>query len=111
MSSSNYFRDASDGCSELIYSETKQTWICGGSLGQLFVYDSHDSSFQSKDLTPSNTIHSLALNQNETLIALALGDLVSIRDFSNVDNIDIDFVGRRTLPVTHVAFNSQGSHL
>ena len=109
--SSNYFRDASDGCSELTYSETKQSWICGGSLGQLFTYVSSGTGFQSKDLQPANTISSLSLNRDESLLALAFGDHVSIRDFSNIDNIDIDFVGRRTLPITHVAFNSQSTHL
>jgi type IV secretory pathway VirB9-like protein len=108
---SSYFRDAEDGCSELVYSKSQNTWFCGGSMGQLHNYKFEESAFSLKELKTNDSITSLSLSPDENLLAVAIGDHVSIRDVSNNEIEEVDFVARRELPITHVSFNKTGTHL
>jgi hypothetical protein len=111
---SNFFRDNEDGCTTLVYVSALKSWICGGSLGQFHGY-TPDFSFFTRDniegITSNDAITAIAVNSEESIIALALNDHITIRDFSDLDTVMVDSIGKRNKSLTYSCFNSKGTHL
>eukprot|EP00981_Chlorochromonas_danica_P001448 scaffold300_cov173-Ochromonas_danica.AAC.16 len=106
------FRDASEGYSGLIYSDKLEKWFCGGSLGQGFEKGLDQDTFQPKQWNADDKpITALAIHDEKRLLAHAAGDSVTLRSFDDLDELEESMLLRRTLPITHLAFMTNGEFM
>jgi hypothetical protein len=108
------FRDNENGCSGVVFSTKKQQWICGDSLSTLTNFNLDTRTPESEDLKGINgaAITAIAISPDESKIAFATGEKVILRDYPNYDELDNELIlCRRTLPITQLQFNANGSHL
>ncbi|RYH29453.1 hypothetical protein EON65_08495 [archaeon] len=112
MSSFEDFRDPSDGCSGLVWSEYLSKWMCGGSLGMGYLVSPKDRSVEQIQLAEDTAaITAVAVHDGKRLLAYSTPDSVCVRSLDDLENpLEVNLI-RTTLSITHMEFMLNGDFL
>jgi len=99
------------------------TWICANDLGDVLsinINNINNNNNVNKSNAANEQITAIASSPNGKQIALAFGDSLNLRKFPDVENeiilnnddendgLSMQMLCRRTLPITHIEYDSHG---
>ncbi len=119
------FRDG--GCCQLSMTVDDQTtsWICADDLGKVLTLQINSQDHQNNtthfddNFASNSIITAIAISPCGTQVALAFADSLHLRKYPDVnddivlyddanDSISMQMLCRRTLPITHIEYDSHG---
>jgi hypothetical protein len=104
------FRSGEEGASGLIWSEMRQSWLCGDSEGVIFS-KSKGSQFVENRLDGGEPIVAIAVHPSNDECVVAENDTLSVRSVTSLDTEISAKIACRTLPYTDLQYDHSGRFL